>query len=148
MLTINNIWRKRLSWVLSLTVLFTSFGLQFDFHFCDDKLTDFAVFGKAKTCYEIAGIEAPVDIPSEKEEIDRKSCCDFLHLDCSIEGEYTKNPNLAPTELTSLFNFFFEIKKEKYFTKNLISSIDGKGVPDIELPCYWIEQSQLQVYLS
>ena len=73
---------KKIAFILSILVFYSSVGLAVDLHFCQGEVKSMAFFGKAKNCYELAGFKNACpkheSITLEKnhlESIKSKKCC-------------------------------------------------------------------------
>ena len=67
---------------MALLMFLTSTGLSIDMHFCGDHLKSFNLFGKAKNCYELTGMQ-PTKCKMSKDaaplttgcSMSKKNCC-------------------------------------------------------------------------
>jgi len=63
---------------MALLLLFASSGISMDLHFCDGHLKRANLFGKAKTCQEVAACmkKCGKALPSCMSKSDHNNCCD------------------------------------------------------------------------
>jgi len=89
-------------------MLFTSLGFTLDMHYCQDQLKSTSLFGKAETCYEMAGLN-PVkkcspklmqEAQNEGQSIHQKDCChnSTLHFQADQNQDIK---TIVDVELTS-----------------------------------------------
>ncbi|GLR17343.1 hypothetical protein GCM10007940_19580 [Portibacter lacus] len=59
---------------MAILMLFSSVGYSIDMHYCQDQLKSIAIFGKSKSCHEMAKKVCPMhkDMTIEQED---KDCC-------------------------------------------------------------------------
>ena len=62
---------KILSFLIAVTILFSTSSFTVDMHFCCDKLVDFSILGKAKACNE----ETNKKSTNECSSLQEKNCC-------------------------------------------------------------------------
>lgn len=93
---------------MALLMFVTSTGLSIDMHFCRDHLKSFNLFGKAKNCYELAGMQPTNCEMPQKEQIStkgysmsKKNCChnQTLNLQADLEADVEKGDFLISPEL-------------------------------------------------
>lgn len=92
---------------MALLMFVTSTGLSIDMHFCGDHLKSFNLFGKAKNCYELAGMQpTKCEIPQEQTptmgcSMSKKSCChnQSLNLQADLAADTENGDFLISPEL-------------------------------------------------
>jgi len=93
---------------MALLMFLTSTGLSIDMHFCGDHLKSFNLFGKAKNCYELAGVQpTKCDVPQKAQttntgcSMSKKSCChnQSLSLQADLEVDAEQGDFLISAQL-------------------------------------------------
>jgi len=83
MITANKSYRI-IALTLAALMFFTSVGFSIDLHICQGRIKSFGLFGKAKSCYELANGEAAMSCTQQSqkdlqhpsaENFDKKHCC-------------------------------------------------------------------------
>jgi len=94
---------RMIAMMMAVLIFFSSIGVVIDVHFCNGKLISYAFYGKAKTCYELAGFENPeqaVEVDSLKD--DHSQCNIGLKDCCGNETQIAKNNYEYQTSSPSL----------------------------------------------
>jgi len=93
---------------MALLMFITSTGLSIDMHFCGDHLKSFDLFGKAKNCYELAGMQPTKCEMPQKEQtpttgcsMSKKNCChnQSLNFKADLESDTENGEFLISPEL-------------------------------------------------
>lgn len=67
---------------MAFLMFFTSVGFSMDMHFCGHQLKSFNLLGKAKNCYELAGVETPKTCQEKTEAVSLPDGCTLDKPDC------------------------------------------------------------------
>ncbi len=97
---------KILSFLIAVTILFSTSSFMVDMHFCCDKLVNFSILGKAKVCNE------EVDKKSNKEctTLQEKDCCSNQTIVKDADDTFNK----TTTTLDSETLFFISTYSNSY----------------------------------
>lgn len=130
----NSITYRIISLALAFLMFFTSIGFSIDMHYCGNHLKSFNLFGKAKNCYELAGITAPETSPSNEKHqtlttgcsMDKKDCCQNRSL--SFQTDLTSDTQTADFVISQpLLDFivaFVVVYLDTRLPKTTISTFD------------------------
>ncbi len=114
--------------MMAFLVFTTSVGFSIDMHYCQDHLRSSSLFGKAPTCYEMAGMKKPVktcelDNKTHKHQhkgvsIDEKECChnESIHFQSTTTQQVNTASSVTIQQLqqfvAAYFTAFFTSKYE------------------------------------
>ena len=112
---------KILSYVLAVSILFTTSSFTVDMHFCSNKLIDISILGKAKVCND--KVEMKNSSTKQCSSIQEKNCCSNQTFFKKGVDNLQKANNEFQTENIVFLNSFF------YTYKNLFEGLDKNIVP-------------------
>jgi len=112
---------KILSFVLAVSILFTTSSFTVDMHYCSNKLVDMSILGKAKVCMDkVQKKDSPIEQCSSIQE---KDCCSNQTFLKKGDDTIIKVNNEFQIETITFINSFF------YNYLNLFKGLEKNIVP-------------------
>ncbi len=139
---------KQISILLALLIFFSSSGLAIDVHFCNGDFKRMNIFGKAKTCAEVATCSMSCG-SNTQDKVTPTSICsiDDLHIGCCENQTFELNLEFEASELISsayssldqsIKGVYYvkspnEIKNNQNYSHGFITYLSPPLIPEIQI---------------
>lgn len=123
-----NFIHRLAAFTLAILMFATSANLAVDMHYCQGQLKSFSLFGKAKTCHEVASQATMVNCPHHGKMMVEKVGCSVEKKDCcsskSFHFQLDQDQQIQSTDfvITSSLKQFLTAYVTVFFVKENIVS--------------------------